>query len=621
MQKTISILIKGFSSLWLLGSFGLFLILCFYCFPAVDDFSFANITDTYGYFEAQYHWYTTWTGRYFSTAVLSLVPVMLRNFFLYHLVSLFIFLATGHSLYYLVRSLMPGMNRARAILMATAGVLSYLLFLPDINEAFYWFPGSATYQVPAFLGTYLLGLVVRHQKKPMEGHPRRRVVAMCILAFMIVGSNEVAMASTVVAVSSYYIFSVFRHKRIFNDSLPVLVTTAVGSALLVFAPGNTVRAEGELSERDVDHVWEALSMALSETLHVVGHWLWLPGAVLIILIALGFRSHVDKRLRWGVLVAVVLLQLVMVFAVVFPTFYLTKSPPPLRTLNTAHWILVLGAVYIGWFLSPVASKITARAKLDPFYLGVLGFLIVLYAINGYNGLDKAYADVVSGSAAEHKRQYLERGELLDSCSAEVCIVPAYTVFPHTTFHSDLDEDSGEWWNYMYGIYHGAKRVSIDYGSLDAILSNTLTFHPSETFMENYRLENLSDSMVYEGGHSYHLTPDVLYGGGITFEVDSISRRFGSQLAYLEAGAYALFSDTLRDVHIVTVVTRPGKERPLKWASVTWENPLEKKEDWWYTEIRVPLYKLNLQRNDRVQIFLWNPNGRDVYVDELSYSVY
>lgn len=619
MQKREPVLAKWLAILLLPGCFIPFLILCFYCFPEVDDFSFANITDSYGYVGAQIHWYTTWTGRYFSTAILSFSPILLRSFFLYQVVSLSLFLGTLHSLYFLTRSLSPNTKRGHSFLLALAVVLSYLLFLPDITEAFYWFPGSATYQLASIFTAYLLGLAIRQETVRPIG--KRRWVWMSILAFAAVGCNEVAMAATALSVTVYYGLYLLRERNFFNERLWVLVATAVGSAMLVFAPGNALRAEGDIGERNFNQIWEALSLTFADTTNLIGQWFWMPIVPLIILAMLGFSGHSAGRIRWSGLIATVVLVFILILAVIFPTYYIYKIPPPLRTQNFSYWIMILGAVSVGWFLSPLLSARGSIVQGARLYYGIIGFLIVAFIFPGYNGVGKAYADLSSGSARAHKNQYMERRELIASCTTPVCTVPAYSVFPFNTFNSDLDTDSNEWWNILYGKYNGGKGVSIDYTGLRPVYSQTLHFDPSETFMENYHLENLSDSMSYDGRYSYHMAPEVLYGGGVGFSADSLGTRFGNQLAYLEMGAYAAFVDSIRDLHLVAVISRPGVERPMSWSSVTWENAIREDGGWWHTQIRIPLYSLDLNRGDQFKIFLWNPNGRDVYVDELSYSLF
>src|SRR5690606_12661622 len=99
-----------------------------------------------------------WTGRYFSTALLSISPILLKSFFLYQLVSLLVFIGSLHSLYFLIKCLSPISKKSHIFILALVSLLSFLSFMPDITEAFYWFPGTATYQLACIFVAYLLGL-------------------------------------------------------------------------------------------------------------------------------------------------------------------------------------------------------------------------------------------------------------------------------------------------------------------------------------------------------------------------------------------------------------------------------------------------------------------------------
>jgi len=49
-----------------------FVLLSFYARPAADDFSYADSVMKYGFWNAQTYWYTQWSGRFFSTLLVTL---------------------------------------------------------------------------------------------------------------------------------------------------------------------------------------------------------------------------------------------------------------------------------------------------------------------------------------------------------------------------------------------------------------------------------------------------------------------------------------------------------------------------------------------------------------------
>ncbi len=463
MKNTGKKFIELLAPILLLSCFIPFLVLCFYCFPSVDDYSFANITESYGYIGGQIHWYTTWTGRYFSTAILSFSPALIYNFALYHLVSLILLMGSLHSIFFLIQSLNPKYNKWHAVLIALAAILSYLLFLPDVTEAFYWFPGSITYQLASVLATYLLAMGVR-----VESGSATRIpgwLLMSLLAFAIVGSNEVVMVVTAISVTLYYMFSLFRGKGFFNGRLLLFLTAALGSVMLVFAPGNNVRAEGDLAERNFEQLSEAFSFSFSDMTSFLGQYFWIPVLPLLLLSMLYFSKAERTKVKWGQLITAVVLILALVFSVIFPTYYIYKLAPPLRTQNFNLWILVLGSIVLGRFLAPLVPSLKSVSPSLRVNTGSIGFLVLIFLFSGFNGTRKAYADLFSGSANTFKNQYNIRAVMLANCSDSICTVPAYTAYPYTTFHSDLSSNYAEWWNFLYGKFNSEKQVSVNFTGL------------------------------------------------------------------------------------------------------------------------------------------------------------
>lgn len=246
--------------------------------------------------------------------------------------------------------------------------------------------------------------------------------------------------------------------------------------------------------------------------------------------------------------------------------------------------------------------------------------ICIFVFSGYNGTQKAYADLFSGSAAEFENQYKQRTVMLVSCIDEICKVPAYTAYPFNTFHSDLDSNHEDWWNFLYGKYNGNKQVTVDYNDLIPFYSQTIEFNPADTFIKNYNIDNLTDSVVYKGGYSYHMSPFVEYGGGVSFSLDTIETRYGNQPAYLKISSDAFFTDSLRNMHVVSVIN--GKSGNLiSWRSVTWQESKPLSNGWENAELLIPLYMLDIHLDSEFKIFLWNPEKRDAFVDNISFNLY
>lgn len=80
-----------------------FLFVAFFNYPSADDFVFAYKVKSMGFFQAQYDWYVHWTGRFFSTFMLSLHPLVFNSNLLYKLYAITLILLTPHAIYRFVK--------------------------------------------------------------------------------------------------------------------------------------------------------------------------------------------------------------------------------------------------------------------------------------------------------------------------------------------------------------------------------------------------------------------------------------------------------------------------------------------------------------------------------------
>ena len=140
----------SFSNLLLvLGIAGVmpFIINSFYIHPAADDFVFANVAIEKGILGAQVEWYFSITGRYFSTLLLSLSPLVFNWMKGAAIVpiSLIILLLVG--LFALVKETgFHSISFKTRVIIALLILFCYLHRMPDTGKGLYWLAGAITYQ-------------------------------------------------------------------------------------------------------------------------------------------------------------------------------------------------------------------------------------------------------------------------------------------------------------------------------------------------------------------------------------------------------------------------------------------------------------------------------------------
>jgi hypothetical protein len=82
-----------------------FLFLSFFNYPSADDYSMTFVLEKLKFWGAQKYWYLGWSGRYISTAILSLFhPLLFKKILLYQLYPILLFFLSGLGIYSLVSS-------------------------------------------------------------------------------------------------------------------------------------------------------------------------------------------------------------------------------------------------------------------------------------------------------------------------------------------------------------------------------------------------------------------------------------------------------------------------------------------------------------------------------------
>ena len=151
-EDTITYLTLSFSLLLILP----FLILTFYTNPSIDDYAFPYYVLKLGFWETQFNWYTTWTGRYASSFILSLHPLLFNSLLTYKLLAFFLFILTTHAVYRFLLSLFFTSQKQASLILALVFTFVFINGMPNITQGFYWLTGSVTYQLGNPLILYLL---------------------------------------------------------------------------------------------------------------------------------------------------------------------------------------------------------------------------------------------------------------------------------------------------------------------------------------------------------------------------------------------------------------------------------------------------------------------------------
>jgi len=172
-----------------------FVILSYYSIPAYDDFDYALTTIENGYFQAQKIWYFTWSGRYFSQAVLTTInPLIYYSFAGYKALNVILILLFIFACIYFFKSIFQNeVSAIFALILSLSFTSLYLYKVPNVAFVFYWLSSVIVYTLSNILTLILFALLARKLLWNCKMSQLFFITSTSVLTIAIVGSNEISM--------------------------------------------------------------------------------------------------------------------------------------------------------------------------------------------------------------------------------------------------------------------------------------------------------------------------------------------------------------------------------------------------------------------------------------------
>ena len=428
--------------------------------PTADDFVFANMVNEHGWLGAQAEWYETWTGRFVSTAVLSLLngDVDISRTYGSILVGLFVFSVAA--IFAFTRALI-GHFVSSGVVVSTGLLLTalYVSHAPVPGETFFWLPGAATYQLgSAFL---LFGVAAILAESGAVAARRSRVLrfaaASCVV--LAVGSSETTMVLSwvvLVGLAGAFLWS----GRRWRPLLPVGAACLVASAVVVAAPGNALRQD--LFSRGGD-LATAAAVLVEMTVRYGRRWLFDGSVLLGVLSLLLLVSNLSvkewlTRPKW--ILGILGTALGVLVAAILPAAWATGLAPPSRVFN-ATLLFFLVALMVG-----VVTVVRQEDEVDSGPIrGVPLVLLGLFCASLV--LSSGSISLVRSAAVmpEYSNEMARRFEVLrqrGTSGGRVGLVtlPALSSRPEALEIEDLKTDPGFWVNQEVAEFFGVPAVAV-----------------------------------------------------------------------------------------------------------------------------------------------------------------
>jgi hypothetical protein len=406
-----------------------------------DDYCWAGVLRTEGFFNAQALWYTGYSPRYAFTFLVNLVelagpaivPVLPA-------MAIVVLVAT---VFWTVRQF--GLTRVAAVLLAEGAALATLETAPDLPQSLYWQTAMLTYLLPLILATFLIGWI-------RKGIRTWWAVAISgLVTFVAGGLSETYLIPQNVAITlalGIWVALALRHTDCATLRVPHLGAALAGGVLalifIVVAPATTYRVGGSPADLRLAS-FAAIATAGVQILQLLRHsapivltCLVLPGIVAV------SQARVNRRTFWLV-TACAMITLPFCY---FPSFYAQNGNPPARSLIVPGAILIGYLLFVGYTFRGLLQRMAKPWRIVVAALVVVASIRVMLVHLPEPALAAQYAALWD---AEDQQIRATR----DAGQMDVVVPP----LPRNLGEDFVTPDRDNWFNVCVARYYGVRSIA------------------------------------------------------------------------------------------------------------------------------------------------------------------
>lgn len=450
-------------------------LLCLYIHPSADDLIYAawyRVPVPVGFWEYHAGNYLTWNGRYFSTILLTLNPLVFGSFTGYKLLPIIIIIVFCSGFFRLIKNFFSSQSSGEVFIVTLFITVTYLDVVPSLPETLYWMSGAITYTLTWGLLFHFVASLIAYFSKPSKWG----MLAVFVLAWATIGSNELAAFTVVLITMALAMQMVLNKSRYKNIALALALMSLLFALIVVLAPGNANR----LSFFDNHH---NLSFACRQSFTDLFKIsiLVLKHPALLMLNALAFinapRWDGDKKLFYLVNNRkIFLLPLIFIIPALF--FYFVSAfsmglPPPLRLHGYVAFLLLAGCVACAFGAGIKYAPATWNGFNRQIINTILSAFFVIFVLTAFHKKDgenyyikgnimQALYDLTH-DAPNYNALMNQRYELIEKSKAtnkQNIIVPHMPFQPQSIFFVDIKPDTAHWINWGTAGYFNLKTIAI-----------------------------------------------------------------------------------------------------------------------------------------------------------------
>ena len=346
-------------------------------------------SDDYGYYlkgitpSSHITHYLKWSGRFIADYTSSI----LLNLFsrpVYMALNSLAFLAVS-----IMVTLLPAVVRKEELIVSNSFIILWIVFImywsgnPNIGETSFWLVGSANYLWPLlWAGAYLLFILYFLSRN-------REISSSQLIILALLGSGAGLSNESLgfcMAFFSLCLFALYwKEKKNRKTLFAGLLSTSVGYAVLLFAPGNYARLSNDryaqwhsmsLMERVFEHVYTRMTKAFK------GFFLLYIVMVFMLIVILLIQKE-EKNIQ------LVVFALGFAALSVCALFVFVVSPTmPRRSENTALFFTLLSLSFIADIL------MRSKPKISAFPLGCVVLMGMVFFVPSYMLIEHAYCQIM-----------------------------------------------------------------------------------------------------------------------------------------------------------------------------------------------------------------------------------
>ncbi len=463
MQEHSSVTMKRIIFVLLTALISPFIINCFFAYPQTDDFMYSHIARDMGFLKSQYHWYTTWTGRFMSTALLSVNPLVYNSLVGYKLAIALLIIAQLVSIYLLSDVLTKKtLSWQENLIFSLALLFAFLDQMDDIRSGLYWMAGVITYQVAMTLMILYFTLTLFINQDHKNDNLLFKSVVI-LIALLIGGTNEIVSVLVLLITAFITIYNYTVKKIISRFQIATIIVVTISTCLGLLAPGNFARLH-EYGERR--NLFISACDALTSSLSSLEVWITSPLTMIlmcmIFVIVIG-KPHLKMMFGCFNIVSSVCIFLLMIFICFFIPYWSTGMPPQNRVLNMIYLLFLIGwMINLAIIFAHFEETILKQIKKIPIKTGcVVGalYLFILFSL-GTSNFILVTKDLLSGASFRYNAEMQVRESQIINSDSDICSLKNITNTPRSLFFFFIDHDGDYWVNRCYASYFGKKRITL-----------------------------------------------------------------------------------------------------------------------------------------------------------------